>query len=60
MAPGARLGVADWTATGAGERGPPITERFDAERACDGLSEAGFTIERAEDRRETFVLSARA
>ncbi|MUV89964.1 methyltransferase domain-containing protein [Halapricum sp. CBA1109] len=58
LAPGARLGVADWTAAGLGERGPPVGERFAAEEARAALDAAGFVVERAEDRRETFVCTA--
>ncbi|QCC52818.1 class I SAM-dependent methyltransferase [Halapricum salinum] len=57
--PGARVGIADWTADGAGERGPPLEERFDAEAAANAFEAAGFDVERAQDRRETFVISAR-
>lgn len=57
--PGARVGIADWSGAGAGERGPPLGERFDAAEAVTALESAGFEVERANDRRETFVLSAR-
>ena len=56
---GARFGIGDWTAEGAGESGPPTAERFAAEDAREALEAAGFTVERAEDRRETFVVAAR-
>jgi ubiquinone/menaquinone biosynthesis C-methylase UbiE len=56
--PGARVGIADWTAEGAGERGPPLSERFGATDAATAFEAAGFDVDRAEDRRETFVLSA--
>ena len=56
--PGAEIGIADWTAAGAGERGPPLTERFDATDAATAFEAAGFDVVSAEDRRETFVLSA--
>jgi ubiquinone/menaquinone biosynthesis C-methylase UbiE len=55
---GGRLGIADWTAAGDGERGPPLDQRFDASDAKAALEAAGFTVERAADRRETFVLTA--
>jgi ubiquinone/menaquinone biosynthesis C-methylase UbiE len=58
LAPGARFGIGDWTAAGDGDRGPPVTERFDAGEAREALSAAGFDVLRAEDRRETFVVSA--
>lgn len=57
--PGARVAIADWGRAGAGERGPPLGERFDATEAATALESAGFEVERANDRRETFVLSAR-
>jgi len=60
LVPGGLLGIGDWTATGVGAAGPPVTERFAAERAVEHLTAAGFEIVRAEDRRETFVASARA
>lgn len=56
--PGARVGVADWTAEGTGERGPPLSERFDAADARAAFEATGFEVDRATDRRETFVLSA--
>lgn len=52
------LGIADWTAAGDGERGPPLDQRFDAGDARDALESAGFSIDRADDRRETFVVAA--
>jgi len=57
--PGAHIGIADWSSAGAGERGPPVDERFDADEAATALELAGFEIDRANDRRETFVVSAR-
>ncbi|MDG5775369.1 class I SAM-dependent methyltransferase [Haloarculaceae archaeon H-GB1-1] len=59
LRPGGRLGIGDWTAAGEGERGPPLSERFDAETARRDLEAAGFEVVRGEDRRETFVVSAR-
>jgi len=58
LAPGGRLGVGDWTAAGRGDEGPSLAERFDASDARAALDHAGFDVTRAEDRRETFVLSA--
>jgi len=58
LGPGGRLGICDWTAAGAGERGPPVAERFDAAEARARLEAAGFVVDRTEDRRETFVLAA--
>jgi Methylase involved in ubiquinone/menaquinone biosynthesis len=56
---GGRLGIADWSRAGAGADGPPLDERHDAVAASEHLESAGFEVTRAEDRRETFVLSAR-
>jgi ubiquinone/menaquinone biosynthesis C-methylase UbiE len=58
LAPGARLAIADWSAEGAGEDGPPLTERFSLLDATDALEEAGFAVNRADARYETFVLGA--
>lgn len=56
--PGGRLVVADWTATGEYEMGPPEEERFDAASAADAVADAGFDVVRSTDRPETFVLVA--
>jgi ubiquinone/menaquinone biosynthesis C-methylase UbiE len=58
VCPDGMVGIADWSAAGEGEAGPPRTERFDAEDAVAAFEDAGFTVERAEERRETFVLRA--
>jgi ubiquinone/menaquinone biosynthesis C-methylase UbiE len=60
LVPGGRLVVVDWSAAGAGEAGPPVTERFDAAAVADQLSAGGFRVDRAEDRRETLVVLAHA
>jgi ubiquinone/menaquinone biosynthesis C-methylase UbiE len=57
--PGGLVGIADWSAEGEGEAGPPRSERFAASDAREAFSAAGFTVERADERRETFVLRAR-
>lgn len=57
---GGRFVVADWTATGTGEAGPPVGERFECAGAVSLLEDAGFTVESATDRRETFLISATA
>jgi ubiquinone/menaquinone biosynthesis C-methylase UbiE len=59
LAPGARLAIGDWTAEGLGETGPPRSERFGLADALDHLEGAGFEVEHADERRETFVVSAR-
>lgn len=60
VAPGGSVGIADWSRNGAGTEGPPPSERYslaDARRAFTGNED--FTIEYADERVETFVLSAR-
>ncbi|MFC7227469.1 class I SAM-dependent methyltransferase [Salinirubellus salinus] len=60
LAPGARFGVADWSANGRGEAGPPRDERYalaDAEAMAEA---AGLVVEHGSERRETFVASLRA
>jgi ubiquinone/menaquinone biosynthesis C-methylase UbiE len=58
LAPDGRVGIGDWSAAGEGEEGPPLAERFAATDARGALKAAGFDVHRAEDRRETFVVSA--
>jgi ubiquinone/menaquinone biosynthesis C-methylase UbiE len=60
VAPGGRLVTVDWSRTGDGEAGPPREERFGLGRAIELLADAGFAVERATDRAETFVCTARA
>lgn len=60
LAPGARLVTVDWSANGAGEDGPPTDERFALADAVDDLEAAGFAVERASERPETFLLVATA
>ena len=60
LRPGGVHAVVDWTSEGTGERGPPTDERYDLETAIGHHREAGFAVERARTRPETFVLSARA
>jgi len=57
---GGRLVVADWTANGDGESGPPVDERYDREEAVALLDDAGFEILRADERPETFLVVAKA
>jgi ubiquinone/menaquinone biosynthesis C-methylase UbiE len=56
--PGGLVGIADWSAEGEGESGPPRSERFGVADAVSAFEDAGFTVERARERRETFVLRA--
>lgn len=53
-----RLVVADWTANGNGESGPPVTERYDCDEAVRLLRDAGFEIARADERPETLFIIA--
>ncbi|WP_276260968.1 class I SAM-dependent methyltransferase [Haloglomus litoreum] len=57
--PDGLVGIADWSAEGEGNNGPPRSERFAAADAVEAFQGADFTVERAQERRETFVLSAR-
>ncbi|MFC7078102.1 class I SAM-dependent methyltransferase [Haloarcula halophila] len=60
LRPGGRLVVADWTADGEGERGPPSSERYSLAEAVTTLEDGSFTIEFEADRPETFLLVATA
>lgn len=53
-----RLVVVDWAATGSGEHGPPLDERFTAAEAAATLRANGFRIEHEAVRPETFYLVA--
>ncbi|WEL17311.1 SAM-dependent methyltransferase [Halorhabdus sp. SVX81] len=57
--PGGRVAIADWSADGTGDRGPPLAERYDAATVAEHLREHGFAIDTADERRETLVVSAR-
>lgn len=57
--PGGRFANVDWSAEGAGEDGPGMADRQSAASAAALVREAGFAVERAEERPETFVLLAR-
>ena len=52
--------IVDWAATGTGEEGPPLDERFTATDASAALREVGFLIEHEAVRPETFLLIATA
>ena len=58
LAPGGRLVAADWSGDGAGDAGPPVAERYTPAEVRDQLSEAGLTLERLEERPETFLFVA--
>jgi ubiquinone/menaquinone biosynthesis C-methylase UbiE len=55
---GGRFAVVDWSAAGEGESGPPLGERKTSREAASMLDAAGFAVERARERPETFVLVA--
>ncbi|SEH37002.1 Methyltransferase domain-containing protein [Halopenitus malekzadehii] len=58
ITPGGRLAIADWSADGMREVGPPVEERYDAADATDALEAGGFEVVRAEERPETFLVVA--
>lgn len=60
LKPGGRVVVADWSATGEGERGPPLEGRYTAGEARASLESAGFDVETARERPETFFVTATA
>jgi ubiquinone/menaquinone biosynthesis C-methylase UbiE len=60
LRPAGRLVIADWSADGDGDAGPPTDERYAADDAVEALGEAGFEIARETTRCETFLLVARA
>jgi ubiquinone/menaquinone biosynthesis C-methylase UbiE len=60
LGPAGRLVIVDWTATGTGENGPPLDERYTADAAAESLRDHGFEIEHEFSRPETFMLVATA
>lgn len=56
--PGGRFVSLDWSSRGTGEMGPPIDQRYDLAAACQHLADAGFKIQEARERRETFIVTA--
>jgi len=60
LAPGGRFVIVDWAASGRGDAGPPLDERYSVETARTALEAAGFEIDVAAPRQETFVIVARA
>ncbi|MFC7059619.1 class I SAM-dependent methyltransferase [Halovenus salina] len=57
--PGGRLVTVDWSANGSGSAGPPLEERHNLGHAVSALTAAGFTVDHAVSRTETFVCRAR-
>lgn len=58
LGPDGRVVIADWSANGDGEAGPPTDERYDAAHAVDALADAGITARRVDERPETFLVTA--
>jgi ubiquinone/menaquinone biosynthesis C-methylase UbiE len=58
LRPDAPAAIVDWSAAGRGESGPPLSERFDADAACELLGSAGFEVQTATERSETFLALA--
>lgn len=58
LRPGGRFVVVDWSATGTGERdrGPDPEDCFDLATAQSLLLDAGFEIQAARERHETFTI----
>lgn len=59
LSPGGTLVVADWSAEGSGERGPPLDVRYDTQTATREIEAAGFEVSAATSRPETFFIEAR-
>jgi ubiquinone/menaquinone biosynthesis C-methylase UbiE len=55
-----RFAIADWSAAGIGEDGPPLDERYTSETAVEDLREHGFVVEHAFTRPETYLVVATA
>ena len=53
-----RFVVVDWAASGAGEDGPPLDERYTADEAATAVRDSGFDVEHVAVRPETFLLVA--
>lgn len=60
VASGGRVAIADWSAHGSGEAGPPVDERYSLDDAESAFEAGGFEVEFAASRPETFLLVVRA
>ncbi|WP_439026438.1 class I SAM-dependent methyltransferase [Haloarchaeobius sp. DT45] len=56
LGPDGRLVTVDWSGAGEGESGPSTEERFTLADAVEHHETAGFTVETASERPETFLL----
>ncbi|MFB6256713.1 MAG: class I SAM-dependent methyltransferase [Haloplanus sp.] len=59
LRPGGRLITVDWDHDGAGDAGPPRDETYALDDVVALQTDAGFVVDRAERRPETFVTVAR-
>ncbi|MFB6153780.1 MAG: class I SAM-dependent methyltransferase [Halodesulfurarchaeum sp.] len=53
-----RLVIADWSALGSGERGPPLDDRNDPQDAANSIESGGFDVLRVASRPESFLVVA--
>jgi len=60
LGPGGRFVVADWAAGGAGQRGPPLSERYGLDEATAALADHGFSVAFEAQRPETYLVVATA
>lgn len=56
IAPSGRFVVVDWAASGTGESGPPVDERYTADEVVDALRNYGFTDIFRAVRPETYLI----
>lgn len=58
LQPNSPVVAVDWSKSGRGESGPPRAERHAAATVRDAFRQAGFTVEQATERGETFLICA--